>query len=254
MKSERFTFLVIENAIDVCEGIERRMQIFKNWESLGYCTGIKEAINKVNLLRPHLIYLDWSLNGGSAYEVLQQIQNFPDYNPYIIFNTGFQSDNPEIPQEIINRYKVDKYLIKPFWESLRRNLPVYLKEAEEKATQAFPKSKLVWIKDEHSVRVPLPLNKIICIVQNPYTARRRDFYVMAGIKEITIPITWKKCCELLTEHKINFFITKSRQHLVVKDFIDKFEKPFVRLKGFSMKIEVVKEKLCEFVSWLHTEQ
>ena len=75
MKIDKLTYLVVENAIDVCEGIERRMHTFTNWQSLGYCTGVKEAIEKINNTRPNLIYLDWGLTGGSAFEVMQQIQN-----------------------------------------------------------------------------------------------------------------------------------------------------------------------------------
>ncbi len=253
MKSEKFTFLIIENAIDVCEGLERRMQLFTNWESLGYCMGIKEAVNRINSYKPNLIFLDWSLSGGSAYEVLRHIQNIPDYNPYIIFNTGFQSDNPEIPQEIINKYKVDKYHVKPFWEVLRKNLPAYLKEAEEKAIQSFPKSKIVWVDDENRDKVPLPLNNIICVFQHPSNPRKRNFYIITGIKEISTSLTWDDCYELLEKYGIKFFITKARQHLVVKDYIEKFQKPYVRLKGFSIKIEVVKEKLREFENWLVAE-
>ncbi len=251
MKPEKFTFLVIENAIDVCEGIERRMRPFENWESIGYCTGVKESIVKIKSSKPHLIYLDWSLNGGSAFEVLQHVQNIPDYNPYIIFNTGFQSDNPEIPQEIINQYKVDKYLVKPFWESLRKNLPVYLKEAELKAEQSKIKSKIVWVEDENGAKVQLPLNRIICIVQHPDHPRRKNFYIATGVKEITIPITWEKCYEILDNNKLDYFVTKTREHIVIKEYIEKFERPFVRIKGLPFKVEVVKEKIREFIHWLY---
>jgi len=253
MKPEKFRFLVVENAVDVCEGIERRMLPFEKWESLGYCTGVKEAIQKIKSSRPHLIYLDWSLNGGSAYEVLQHIQNLSEYDPYIIFNTGFQSDHPEIPQEIINQYKVDKYLVKPFWEDLRKNLSAYLKTAEEKFEQSAPKSKIVWIKDENGSSVSIPINKIICIIQNPTNPRKRNIYISTGISEITVQMTWEKCYDLLGTNNINYFITKSREHLVVKNFIEKFEKPFVRLKGFHLKVEVVKEKISEFVLWLNRD-
>lgn len=250
MKSEKFKFLIVENAEDVCEGIERRMKTFDNWQSLGYCTGIKEALNKIALFQPHLIYLDWSLNGGSAFEVLQQIQNTSEYNPYIIFNTGFQSDHPEIPQEIINKYRVDKYLVKPFWENLRQNLPNYLKEAEEKARQSQGKSKIIWVENENGVKIPLPINKIVCVLQHPSNPRRRNFYITTEAKEITIPLTWEKCYELLDKNNINYFITKSREHLVVKDYIERFDKPFVRIRGISLKLEVVKEKIRDFTNWL----
>ena len=106
MKIDKLTYLVIENAVDVCVGIERRMNPFANWKSLGYCTGVKEAIEKVKNTHPDFIYLDWGLNGGSAFEVLQQIQNIPSYNPYILFNTGFQKDNPAIPFAMRSSAKV----------------------------------------------------------------------------------------------------------------------------------------------------
>jgi two-component system, LytTR family, response regulator len=254
MKSEKLKFLIVENAEDVCEGIERRMKPFENWQSIGYCTGLKETLTKIALFKPHLIFLDWSLNGGSAFEVLQQIQNTSHYNPYIIFNTGFQSDHPEIPQEIINKYSVDKYLVKPFWENLRQNMPSYLKEAEEKARQCQEKPKIVWVKNESGFKIPLSVNKIICVLQHPLNPRRRNFYVTTEAKEITISWTWDRCYELLDANNIDYFVTKSREHLVVKDFIEKFERPFVRLRGVPLKVEVVKEKLREFTDWLQADK
>jgi two-component system LytT family response regulator len=253
MTSEKYTYLVVENAIDVCEGIQRRMELFDQWESLGFCTTVKNAIERISDAKPNLIYLDWSLNGGSAFEVLKKIDQIPMYNPYIIFNTGFQSDNPEIPQEIINNFKVDKYLMKPFWETLRNNLPFYLKEAQTKADELKPKSVIIWIDDEKGARIPLPINKLICIVQHPEHPRKRYFYTTANDKEITVPFTWEECCQLLDQNSINYFITKNREHLVVKDSVEKFEKPFVRLKNLPFKIEVVKEKVKDFSRWLETK-
>ena len=57
MKPEKFRFLVVENAVDVCEGIERRMLPFEKWESLGYCTGVKEAIQKGQAVKEFVITL-----------------------------------------------------------------------------------------------------------------------------------------------------------------------------------------------------
>ncbi len=247
----KFTFLVVENAPDVCEGIIRRMQPFTNWQSLGYCVGIKEAVEKITTEKPNLIYLDWSLNGGSAYEILQQIQNLSAYNPYIIFNTGFQKDNPEIPQEIVNNYKVDKYLVKPLWENLRNNLLVYLQEAEEKCISHFKNENFIWLDDENKNKVLIDLSKIFCICQHPVKPRCRIIYTAAQQNEITIPLQWQKIYDLLTHNNIDFYITKSRSHLVTKKYIERFEKPFVRLRGFTaFKIEVVKENIRGFETWL----
>lgn len=251
MRVSKLTYLVVENAPDVCEGIIRRMELYTNWQSIGYCVGVKETIIKIKNEKPQLIFLDWGLNGGSAYEVLQTIQNLTEYNPYIIFNTGFQKDNPEIPQEILNNYKVDKYLVKPLWENLRNNLSTYVQEAEEKNNNQNNKSKTIWIQDDNGHKILLDLNKITCIVQHPTEQRCRNIFLISRESEITIPLQWQKIYEMLKVNEIDFFITKHRYHLVTKKFVEKFEKPFVRLKGMTaFKIDVVKENCKDFEEWL----
>lgn len=254
MATNKFTYLVIENAPDVCEGIIRRMGKFGNWQSQGFCLSIKEAISKIGTLQPNLLFLDWGLNGGSAYEVLQAVQNIQGYNPYIIFNTGFQKDNPEIPQEIINNYKVDKYLVKPLWEQLRQNLPTYLAEAEQKANASTVKPKILWIESVEGLRLPVQLDNLICICQHPTESRFRIFYFANESKNIIVQLQWHKCFELLNRHSIDFFVTKNREHLVCKPFIVSFEKPFIRMKNFPAKIEVVKESIRQFEDWLTKQQ
>ena len=251
METNKLTYLVVENAPDVCEGIIRRMNNFEKWQSLGYCVGVKEAIEKIRNEKPHLLYLDWGLNGGSAFEVLQEVQNISGYDPYIIFNTGFQKDNPEIPQEIINKYRVDKYLIKPLWENLRINLPVYLKEAEQKICLPENSSTMYWIEDTNKNKLRIDMNKIMCIAQHPVESRNRNFYLYGNDKEITTSMQWQRCYELLNQFGVDFFITKNRSHLVAKKYIEKFEKPYIRLRGLkSFKIDVVKENIKLFEEWL----
>jgi hypothetical protein len=64
-------------------------------------------------------------------------------------------------------------------------------------------------------------------------------------------LQWQKLYDLLTQNEIEFFITKNRSHLVIKNFVEKFEKPFVRLRGLTaFKIDVVKESTKDFEQWL----
>ncbi len=249
-----YKYMVVENVIDVCEGIERRMKPFTTWQSVGYSTGIKDAIEKISNKKPQLIFLDWSLNGGSAFEVLQQIANMPQYDPYIIFNTGYQADNPEIPQEIINNYKIDKYLVKPLWEKLRNNLAVYIKEAEDKATATGNKNKQIWLCNADGAKKPFELNNLICICQHPTEQRYRNLYFSSEEKPFVTSLKWQECKEMLTANNIDFFITKHRSHLVIKQHIEKYERPFIRLYSFSFKVEVVKESLRKFETWLVKDQ
>lgn len=251
IEQEKFTYLVIENAPDVCEGIIRRMDIYPQWISLGYCTGITDSIHAIQYKQPQLLFMDWSLNGGSAFELLEIIQNTPGYSPYIIFNTGFQKDNPEIPVELINKYSVDKYLVKPFWEALRLHLGEYLQEAEEKIARPQKiKTNKFWIEDYTHTRYLIDADKIAFICQHPHNPRVRSFYFYPNAESIDVKMQWQKCYDLLDNYNISYFITKTRGHLVIKNFIEKFERPHVKIKGYNTRFEVVKENIRDFENWL----
>jgi two-component system LytT family response regulator len=241
-------YIVIEDSLKVCEGIKERMQEFSNWTSCEFAHHVANAKLIVAKEKPQLIFIDWALKGGSAYEVLAHIQEISNYNPYIIFNTGYQSENPEIPQEIINNYKVDKYLIKPLWENLRKNISYYLQEAEEKL-KLNASIKQSWLTDISKKRSHVDFNKLICVCQQFENHYNKDFYFQ-DFPSIVVRLSWQNISELLIRHKVDFFITNCRQHLIVKDHIDSYQRPFVKLKKFSRKIEVVKERLHEFEAWL----
>lgn len=255
MKAEQLKYLVVENAPDVCEGIIRRMSNFSDWHSLGYAVNITNAIQLIQDKQPELIFLDWSLNGGSAFDIMQVIQSEPNYNPYIIFNTGYQKDNPEIPQEIINNYRVDKYLIKPIWENLRNNLENYLYEAKEKASQKTNEAaSSIWLNDAEGVARKVNLANLICICQDPTHPRQRLFYFCTPSITYAINMQWSLCTALLKNHTIDHFITKSRGHIVCRKFIESYDRPFARLYFFPPKIEVVKENIRAFENWLLNNQ
>jgi hypothetical protein len=109
--------------------------------------------------------------------------------------------------------------------------------------------KTVWIQDSNGIKIKVALNKLICIIQPANAARERNFYLI-NKKAITISKTWQECYELLDEYGINYFVTKSRSHLVVKEYIEKFEKPFISLTDGPCRLEVAKEKIKEFEEWL----
>lgn len=240
--------MVVEDSPKVCEGIEDRMEDYSNWRLCGFAHHVEEAKLLANKERPDLIFIDWSLKGGSAFEVLQSIQNIADYSPYIIFNTGYQGDNPEIPQEIINNYPVDKYLIKPFWEKLRQNLSNYIHEAEEKA-QCKKDKNYLFLTDVSKKRVRVNLDDLICICKDAGNSYNKVLYFHKG-DALNVRIRWQDILLLLEEHYISFFISNSKEHIVVRKFIEQYKRPFVKLKGFPHKIEVVKDKLHEFEGWL----
>lgn len=245
----KFKYTIIEDSLKVCRGIKERMDDFPQWECCGFLHRTTEAIEKIKAHTPHLIFIDWSLKGGSAYEVLSEICSLSEYAPYIIFNTGYQSENPEIPQHIINNYKIDKYLVKPLWENLRLHLGEYLKEAERRSTHPMLGLNKVWLADIARNHHQVEMNSIVCALQhseNPYC----KIIILDSAPSITLKISWEKMVALFENHKIDYFVTNCREHIIVKDHIQFYKRPYVRLYHFKHKIEVVKNRLAAFEEWI----
>ena len=105
-----FRYIIVEDIEIVSEGIAVRMNPFDDWQNIGICSGVTDAVNAISKHEPHLIFLDCNVKGGSAYEILETINSINKYQPYIIFNTAYTRDNPDIPQQIFNSYRVYKYV------------------------------------------------------------------------------------------------------------------------------------------------
>lgn len=245
----KLKYLVVEDSLKVCNGIKQRVDDFCEWECCGFAHHVADAVKLIKTHRPRLIFLDWALKGGSAYEVLQSIYRLRPYQPYIIFNTGYQSENPEIPQEIINNYKIDIYLVKPLWEKLSLHLHRYLREAAEKSKQFQSPHKEIWLTDIARQRHHVHAHNIVCVQQhfnNPYY---KVFY-FTDQNAITVKMPWPDIYKMLEEHNILFFITNSREHIIIKKYIQHYRRPYVQLSHFRHKIEVVKNKLSAFEKWI----
>lgn len=242
------TYGIIEDSLKVCDGIKERMEDYPEWKCCGYLHHKTEAIQAIKENMPQLIFLDWALKGGSAYEVLTEIVNIHSYNPYIIFNTGYQSENPEIPQEIINNFKIDKYLVKPLWENLRLHLDEYLREAELKCSHPPAKQSEIWLMDVSRKKERINVENIVCVLQDFQNPYHKVFIV--NNRSIMVKISWTAVTRLLDKHEVNYFITNNREHVVVRKFIQKYKRPYLQLVHLKQKVEVVKNKLCAFEKWL----
>lgn len=246
--NRQLKYLIIEDSLKVCEGIQERMLRFSEWKSCPFAHHVENARSTLEKELPQLIFVDWALKGGSAYDVLDKIQAIPDYNPYIIFNTGYQSENPEIPQEIFNNYKIDKYIVKPIWENLRKNLSQYVKEAELKFATGRQEKKVL-ITDIHKRKVYLNASDLVCICLHHENSYYKTLYINNSTS-IHIKSSWERVYEIITDLGLEYFITNHKEHLVVKEYIESYQRPFVKLKNFYGKVEVVKDKLAEFEKWM----
>lgn len=245
----KYKYLIIEDELSVFTAIDERMKPFIYWQAIAPSSNAYDAIDKLGIDTPELIFLDWHLVGSSGYDVLEYLLQQKEYKPYIIFMTG-QLENPmQVTKNIINKYKnVDVFIDKPIWENLTSNLPNYTVKAEEKALQIL--NTAIWIEDINSTKQKVETNKIECILQH-HNRRAKDIYMVNNNKPYTFCLSWQECYDLLDNARIDYFITHRRTHLVVKTFIEKFDKPIVRLKSFNAcKIEVVKESIKDFEKWL----
>lgn len=248
----KLKYVVVEDSLKVCNGIKERIDDFPAWDCCGFAHHVEDAVTIIQSNKPTLIFLDWALKGGSAYDVLSCIVNLQQYDPYIIFNTGYQSENPEIPQEIINNYKIDKYLVKPLWENLRLNLPQYLKEAALKNKKPISCKSEIWITDVLKNRHHINLQNVVCVQQH----FNKPYYKVLNFNNgasITLRIRWSQINNILQNYGISFFVTNSREHLIIKDYIQSYKRPFVQVRHFKQKIEVVKNKLSAFEKWMADE-
>lgn len=245
---QEFKYLIIEDSLKVCEGITERMEKFNKWAACKFAHHVEEAKSIIENERPQLIFIDWALKGGSAYEVLARAEAIPHYHPYIIFNTGYQSENPQIPQEIFNNYKIDKYIIKPIWENLRLHLASYITEAENKHLSS-KEGMRIFITDVYKRSASIDIRHLVCICihhENPYL---KTIHLNNG-SSIHVKASWKHISELLQKYSLNYFITNHKEHTIIKEHIEVYKRPFVKLKSFPHKIEVVRDKLADFEKWL----
>ncbi|HRC09348.1 MAG TPA: hypothetical protein PLI67_01895 [Niabella sp.] len=226
------------------------VRAFENTEEQKEVHVKESTILIIQQKRPPLIFLDWALKGGSAYDVLRSITNIIDYNPYIIFNTGYQSDNPEIPQEIINNFSIDKYLVKPLWECLRLHLGGYLEEAKLRSTRSL-KETIIWFTDISRKSHRVTLESIVCIIKYWKNSSYKEI-CLKNESSIIVKCSWGELHQILQKSGINFFISNGNDHLIMKNHIVKYKRPFVWMTHNKYRIEIVKDRLSLFEKWIKT--
>lgn len=240
MKNSNFKYLVIEDDTNVWANIERRMSRFPEWSVSGFSAEIDDALAKIEQSLPHLIFSDWSIKGGNAFQILNFIKEIDGYNPYVIFFTGYQSEHPEIPQEIMNNYPmVKKYLIKPVYEKLTNNLENYLTEAKNHYFSAIQESP-VFLENENRQQIKVNPKEIVAVLQCEENPRIKNIHLKNN-HILRVKYTWDGCIDFLQNHKIDFYICNNRKSVVNKSYITKYSKPYIWLEN-GYKIRVSREK------------
>jgi two-component system, LytTR family, response regulator len=207
------SYAIIEDAPDVCEGIKARMDLHDHWRCEAIIYDIDTAKSEIKKYQPELLFMDWSIKGGSTFELLDYLSVvLPNYKPYIVYFTAFQKDEPEIPMLIVNKYKPDAYLIKPIWEYLSNNLSNFLEEAKMKA-----KNNADFIlRTINKQVVYIKLNEICSISICNSKLRTKIIYLIDGSNYEFKDFTLDEFSALLSSNQVNHFRANKRENSVPK--------------------------------------
>lgn len=239
MTKLNYSYLVIDDDLNVCQSISKRMQKFSNWTCFGLLVSVTDSLKVISEEKPNLIFLDWSIRGGNAFTILNMIESCEGYLPYIIFFTGYQSDHPEIPMEIINKYKVNRYLIKPVFENLTENLILYISEAEAQAN-ANSSGSYFWITTISKQKVKVLTNQIVCVSQSRSNPRNKIIH-LSNNTVFECKANWEICESIAKKYHFDYFFASVRDSMINKKFITKIQKPYIWLNN-SVKVHVPKDR------------
>jgi len=243
MKNSKYNYLVIEDDTNVWENIRCRMLAYDDWQALEFSSELTDAVAKITEEKPELIFTDWSIRGGNAYQILESISTVENYTPYIIFFTGYQSENPEIPQKIVNHFPiVKKYIIKPIYENLTNHLAEYIEEARLLALKSGEK-KEIWIEDFMQRKFRINPAECMAFLQIPDRPRMKRL-IVKDMPSITLKYTWEDCSRLILKWGIDFFVAYHRKSIINKAFVKKLDNRKIILADDTI-IEVSREQWKE---------
>lgn len=233
-----YNYLVVEDDLRVCESIKERMDLFKNWECVGLIADYITALDKIKSFKPELIFLDYSILGGNSFELIIALRNIQDYNPYLIYFTGYGTDQPHIIEDAINTYRVNKFLHKPIWEKLTSCLPSFIEEAENWICKN--KAEFLWIETTQKIKLKINPKEIVCINQPENNPRLKTFLTSSN-QIFDAKLSWEACEFIAKKYGIDICYAKSRDTLINKAFISKIQRPYVWLNG-NVKIIFSKQR------------
>lgn len=245
------TYAIIEDIPDVATRLQHEMQRYAHWHCAGMATSVSQARQLIATERPALIFCDWDLIGGSGFEVLQHAAGLAAYHPFVVFNTGFQSDHPEIAEALVNEYRPDAFINKPYWKKLTEQLPTLLLQAAHKyEQQAQSANHAWWLHAADGRRHPVLAPDIICIVQDPAHPRHKLIYTLAHQQGLACTLTWPEAEERMRAAGVDYFVANKRQAIITRPFLLQTEGCYIYLRHLPFKIELVKERQKPFEEWL----
>jgi len=191
----------------------------KNVEVITEAEGVKDGVEKINLHKPDVIFLDIQMPDGSGFRLLEKLDNI-DFD--IIFTTAFDQYairaikysaldyllKPISPDDLI--VAVEKVKQRKLGTQINQNIKVLLENIDKPELE--PQKIVLSTSDKiHVVDID---NIIRCESDNYYTR----FYFREG-NPVLISKTLKENEELLSEHN---FIRPHKSHLINTKYIKAF--------------------------------
>lgn len=239
MKKSKYNYIVVEDDMNVCNDIKKRMTTSENWNCIGLITTYEEARVNITTKRPDLLFLDYSIRGGNTFNLIEEIKKIENYNPFIIYFTGYGNDNQFISEDVVFKYNVNVFLNKPIQEKLTNHLADYILKAENWIRDNSKNE--IWIDTIEKEKIKIIPNTIFCISQSETNSRHKIIHTSEG-KTFEIKASWQECEAIATKNNIDYSFTNARYTLINKFFISKIQKPFIWLNNNQLKVEVTKEK------------
>jgi CheY-like chemotaxis protein len=264
----KLTFIVVDDDVEVCTGIIEKMKSHLNWATVGHAQSPKKTIALIEQHHPDLIFLDWDLMGGNAFEVLDVLKSKTDYYPYIIFNTAHFKQNIEISEKVVNEYKIDKLLCigKPIFGELFEKIDALVLDAEQKIfsntstknISSFWFDSLEENTDIHNlnfkynkIRKLKNIEDIMAIEISENNSRLKKIHFENESKPLIIKANWDWCCQLLEKYDVDYFITNFRESLIIRNYITEIDLPIIKIKGINTGFKIVQDKKNDFENWLN---
>ncbi|HNB82344.1 MAG TPA: LytTR family transcriptional regulator DNA-binding domain-containing protein [Chitinophagaceae bacterium] len=239
--SNPFTYAVIEDAPEVCEGIMERMNSFPLWKCCGIAHDIVSARELIQFNLPSLLFMDWDIKGGSTFDLLELISSEESYHPFIIYFTAFQNDEPLIPVQIHNSFQVDKYLIKPIWKELSENLGTFVRLAEKKAIRI----PFHTFRTEGNGFVQVQLDDIIYVAVFDPDKRTKSIFLKSK-ETLIVKMTLDEVEEIFRSAGIACIRPNRKFSIVNPKYIKSYHRPEIGMMYTNHTLTVSSDNLAEF--------
>ena len=187
------------------------------FEIVGEAENGEEAAEKIDLLKPDLLFLDIQMPGLNGFEVLKQL----DYSPKVIFCTAFD----EYALQAFDSYCID-YLVKPLtkerFAKTVEKLNQFSRNDNEINLQQLIQQFSVGTKKTEATTLPVKVG---------------DRVIFVRLDEVSYFIADEKYVSVVTKHSKSYILDSS-----LKKLEDKLPSWFIRVhKSFLVNKNLIKE-------------